>query len=256
MLPDFTQGFRAGLDSGQPPPGMTATDPAETPRRFAVYRNNVAQGLSRALAARFPVVGRLLGDEYFRALAAVYTQAEPPASPVLLEWGGGFPRFLAGFPPLAGLPFLPDVARLEWLRGLAYHAADAPPADAATLQDALTGKARLGLHPSVRVLRSAHAVVTIWQENQPGRTPGAIDDRPEIALVLRDGADRVPVLPLSAADAVFLQVLMRDGNLPAAALAARHEGPLQDAPLPDTPRHHDPAALLALLLRHGALTKA
>ena len=110
MPPDtaatFTAAFRAGLALGTLPPGVTATPPDEAARRFAVYRNNVAQGLARARAAQFPVVGRLLGDAYFRALVPVYLQADPPGSPVLSQLGGGFPQFLAGFPPRAGLPLL------------------------------------------------------------------------------------------------------------------------------------------------------
>ena len=130
MHADLIAQFRSGLSSGAVPPGMTALDPAEVERRFAVYRNNVAHSLSRALASRYPVIERLVGEDFFRPLAAAFIAAHPPASPMLFQWGGEFPGFLAGFPPLRDLPYLADVAELEWLRGQAYHAADAQPADA------------------------------------------------------------------------------------------------------------------------------
>ena len=57
--------FAPALPSGVLPPGVTARDPAEAARRFAVYRNNVAHSLGRALATRFPVIERLLGAECF-----------------------------------------------------------------------------------------------------------------------------------------------------------------------------------------------
>jgi hypothetical protein len=132
------------------------------------------------------------------------------------------------------------------MRGLAHHAAEAPPPTAAALARvaAAAGAARLALHPSVQVLRSPHAVVTIWQANQPGGAAPEIADRPEIALVLRDPAGAVPVLALSGGDADFLATLGRGESLMTAAMTARLTEP-----------EHDPGAALRLLLRHGALTE-
>lgn len=108
-------------------PCRPASPPPTRPRPRAAYRNNVAVSLGQALGRRFPVIQRLVGDEFFAALARAYLAADPPRSPVLMEWGAGFADFLAGFRPLAGWPFMADVARIEWARGLAFHAADAPP---------------------------------------------------------------------------------------------------------------------------------
>src|SRR5919108_3746086 len=63
-------------------------------RRFAVYRNNVVASLTSALAERFPVVQRLVGEEFFRAMARAYVTQEPPRSPVLLHYGATFPAFV------------------------------------------------------------------------------------------------------------------------------------------------------------------
>lgn len=240
--------FRAGLGSGALPPGVTALDPAEAARRFDVYRNNVAHSLSRALATRYPVIERLLGPEYFTALAAVYLQAHPPRSPVLLAFGAEFPDFLASFPPLTALPYLRDVARIEVARGRAYHAADAAPVTGDRLARAGNAPevARLTLHPSVECIASAHAARSIWAANQPGAGPmRAIDaTRPETSLVLRDPADRVLVLPLGAGDAAMFLALAEGAPL----LAAAARGAVPRDP------EHDPGALLALLARAGAIT--
>lgn len=240
----FTAAFHRGLMTGALPAGVTATDPAEAERRFAVYRNNVAHGLSRALAARFPVIERLVGAEFFAALARAYCAAHPPHSPQLFLWGDDFAAFLATFPPLRSLPYLPDVARLEWARGLAYHAADAAPAGPEALAAAAKapGALHLRFHPSVQLLRARHAAVTIWAANQPGAQPQEIDAmRPEAALVLRDRADVVQVLPLTPAEAEVSAALLR--GLPLLAAVA-----LVTAP------GFDPGTFLFTLLRHGALT--
>jgi hypothetical protein len=66
-------------------------------------------------------------------MARVYLVENPPRSPVIFEYGGSFADFLERFEPLAGYPYLPDVARLEraWLD--AFHAADADPLQAGDL---------------------------------------------------------------------------------------------------------------------------
>jgi hypothetical protein len=236
--------FRDGLSSGRLPAGVTARRPDETSRRFAVYRNNMVHSLTEALMRRFPVVERLVGPEFFRALAPLYLAADPPPSAVLIRWGAGFPEFLAGFPPLAGLPYLPDVARLEWLRGIAYHAADAQPLSAEALA-AETDPARLrpGLHPSVSLLRSRHPVVSVWLANQPGTEPAPLDlDAPETALILRDPSDRVPVIALSAGDAAFVEALLSGQSLLGATAAANSAAP-----------GHAPAGIIGTLCWAGAL---
>ena len=57
----------AMLDPAAPvPTGLVNPDGAAASKRFDVYRNNVAVSLSDALEAAFPVVRKLVGDEFFR----------------------------------------------------------------------------------------------------------------------------------------------------------------------------------------------
>ena len=74
--PEFLAGFDAALRGGALPPGLTASAPDEVALRFAVYRNNVAVGLSDALAARFPVICRLVGADFFAAMARLHAEAD------------------------------------------------------------------------------------------------------------------------------------------------------------------------------------
>lgn len=200
-------------------------------QRFAVYRNNVQHGLARALAQRFPVVERLVGAEFFAAMARVFAAAHPPATPVLLDWGEGFADFLAGFAPVRHLAYLPDVARLEWVRGLAYHAADVAPADPARLGQIAPERLRLVLAPSVQAFAARHPAVSLWRLNQPGAQPFALPKGPEYALIARTPGFAVVVEPLDAARHAVLQALLAGAPLAEAASA-------------------DPTPLLALLIRH------
>lgn len=238
------------LDADSPvPAGLVAWNGSALAHRFAVYRNNVVAGLTDVLAEVFPVVRRLVGDEFFRAMARSYLCEHPPRSPVMAEYGADFADWLASFEPAAGLPCLADMARFERARVRACHAADAAPLPASALSAALADAAtlparRLALHPSLSVLISRHAVVSLWaahQQPDDGAIAAVALERPEAALVLRDPDDEVLVLPVTAADAAFAQAL-QDGEPLGAAVAA--------APGADV------AGVLALLLRHRALAEA
>jgi hypothetical protein len=228
--------FHAALWREAPPPGLAAPDPSEIARRFAVYRNNVHHGLSRALAARFPVVEQLVGGEFFAAMARVFLAASPPRNPVLLSWGEDLPAFLDAFTPVAHLPWLGDVARLELARGRAYHAADAAPAPPEALNDPHPERLRLMLHPSVELFASPYPAVRIWQAHQPGATAltPAVSGA-DHALVARGQDHGVLVATVDAATHHVLALLS----------AGR--------PLGEAAGEGDPTTALALLLRHGLI---
>jgi len=228
--------FHDGLWGGPVPEGVTAPAADEAERRFAVYRNNVRHGLARALAARFPVIEQLVGPDFFAAMAGVFAAQHPPRDPVLLGWGEDLPAFLTAFPPVAHLPWLGCVARIELARGRAYHAANAAPGDPSALAVADPAALRLTLHPSVELFASAFPAVAIWQAHQPGAAPGtALPPGPQHALIARAPAFHVIVEPVDPGTHAVL-----------AALAG-------GAPLGRAVDHADPTRALALLLRHGLI---
>lgn len=241
--PEFVASFSAALAHGTVPPGVTATAPDEAALRFAVYRNNVTVSLIDALAQRFPVIVRLVGPEFFRAMARDYAQTDRPTSPVLQHWGVTFPDYLAGFTPLAAYPYMADVARIELARGQAFHAADADPVPAADLVAAAVQPQTLflQLHPAVQVLRLAHPAVSIWAANQPAAPLGLAATGPEIALIWRDTRFEVPVAAISPGDATLLEAVQAGFSLLHAAVQATSAEP-----------DHNPQPLLVTLMQAGA----
>ncbi len=216
-LAERQRGFaRALLDPQHPlPPGLVGPDGEPSEQRFAVYRNNVVSGLIDTLQAAFPVVCRLVGPEFFRAMARMYVAREPPDSPILLGYGAGFPDFSGTFEPAATLPYLPDVARIEHAWAGAYHAADVSPLDPAALAriapEELSGL-ELCLGPSVRLIRSGFPALTIWRMNVGDGVPAPVDLHAggENVLVARPGTE-VELRLLSQASAEFVQSLI-DGQ--------------------------------------------
>lgn len=227
MMSDQATFTKALLDPEFPlPPGVTSHTHETPEKRFAVYRNNVVVGLVDALAARFPATQRIVGEEFFRAMARLFARAHPPRSPLMMQYGDDFPDFIAGFAPAAELPYLADVARLEAARSRAFHAADATPLgpdDFAAIPPDALAPLRMMLCPGIAILRSAHPAVTIWAMNADGGEPAPIEDwLAEDALVSREGFE-VAVRRLPPGGAAFLLNLSSGATLGEAATAALNE---------------------------------
>ncbi|HJV93235.1 MAG TPA: DNA-binding domain-containing protein, partial [Azonexus sp.] len=201
------------LDPDLPvPTGLTAWNGSDPAQRFRVYRNNVIVSLIDALADTFEVTQQLVGEDFFRAMARLYVYGHPPQSPLMAFYGASLPDFIETFPPAAGLPYLADVARLEYLRVVAYHAADVPGVGDEALAAALADQAALPtlgatLQPSLAVLVSASAVVSLWAAHQDVLDLSAVaPETPETALILRPGLD-VEVIRIPPAAGTFITAL-------------------------------------------------
>ncbi|HXG29120.1 MAG TPA: DNA-binding domain-containing protein [Nevskiales bacterium] len=231
-----------------PPPGLVAWNGSEVATRFAVYRNNVVVSLIDALADTYPVVVQLVGEAFFRAMAREYVRAHLPTSPVLAQYGGDFATFIDTFAPAASVPYLSDVARLEWAYLQALHAPDAPVLTPAALQAALADPERLPalrlhLHPSLHGLRLRHAAVSIWAAHHGEGALEAIDPgRAENAVVVRTDLS-VQVIPVADGAVAVLDDLA--AGLPLGAVFERLAA--RDAPL-------DLGEWLGLLLRVQGLS--
>jgi Putative DNA-binding domain len=225
MLAPFEASFAGALlDPERPIPcGVTAHNAAVPTRRFAVYRNNVVTGLVKALKSRFPVIEKIVGEEFFAAMARAFVVERPPRSPLLATYGDEFATFVATFEPARELAYLADVARLEAARTRAYHAADAASVRAsefAALDGYAVGGIRIDLLPSTEIVRSRHPIVTIWAMNSGEQELAPIENWcGEDALVFRAYLD-VEVRMLPPGGGAFLLALAAGRPLGEAAEAA------------------------------------
>lgn len=215
-----TEFHAALLDAARPAPaGLVDGHGRAAPRRFNVYRNNVAVSLTDALEAAFPATARLLGPENFRGLAGRFLRQSPPASPLMMHYGAGFDAFLAGIDALGSMGYLPDIARLEHSLRHAYHAADAEPIP----PDALSAVApetlpnlRFSFAPAVQLVISDWPIFDIYQY---ALNPDAPKPQPakQAVLISRPAFDPMQTM-LSHTDATFLRALI-DGQTLAKAAA-------------------------------------
>jgi hypothetical protein len=188
-------------------------------RRMAVYRGNMIANQSKALQGAYPVVAKIVGADFFAGLAREYGRQVPSVSGDLNEFGESLPEFLAQFPPARDLPYLPDVAQLEWRVHCAFYAADHKALEAARLALVPADKQsslRFQLHPACAMMRSDYPLARIWEIHQDDYDGEfEIGDNPARGWVLVSRpALRVRVSELSEADAAFLE---------------RVQGPLEEA---------------------------
>ncbi len=208
------------------PEGLLQPDGSPATRRFNVYRNNVIVSLVDAIAEGFPVVHKLVGDEFFRFMARQYVAENPPGSPLLFLYGKSFPKFVAGFSAAESVPYLADVARLEWARRESFHAADALPRDARCLAEFGADEFSLlafDLIPSTRIVESGFPVQSIWEANV-GTTATEMPDSGEDVLVARPEME-IQMRRLPPGGARFINALLDGTELGrAAGLAGLVEG--------------------------------
>ncbi|MBE3026305.1 DUF692 family protein [Janthinobacterium sp. GW458P] len=179
------QAFAAALlDAGQgtaPPPSFAGAAALE---RFSLYRGNLAATWSRTLAHAYPVVLALVGEAYFGGLARAYGRQYRSDSADLNQFGARFADFLATFPHAAALPYLPDMARLEWALHLAHYAPDAqgvPPEALAALGPEQLEARRFTLHPACTLLASGWQVHALWLAHQEGEGQGVFPQQLQLA---------------------------------------------------------------------------
>lgn len=180
--------------------------------RLDIHRNNVVISLTDALAKVYPVIHRLVGDNYFRQVARDFVHRHPPRDRSLIAYGAEFPEFLAAEPSTQDHPYFADVAYLEWACHVAFHAPDSPPFDLARLidmpVDAWPG-ARICFAPSLKLIRSDYPIARIWLENQLDREQVAtieLEDGVNYTSVARPESD-VEVRSLDATEYFFASSL-------------------------------------------------
>lgn len=212
------------------PEGVINPDGVPATKRFDVYRNNVVVSLIDALANRYPIIQKLVGEGFFRAMAREFVTAHPPTSPVMLGYGKAFPNFLDSFSAVASLPYLSDVARLESARRTAYHAVDATPI-APTMLEAIPPEqfesVTFETHPSLTLIQSKFAVKSIWHANSQDTALEVPIATPESVMICRPQMD-VEVRSLPDGAFAFLTEVENGRTLGEAAQAGLLASPVFD----------------------------
>jgi len=222
-LPELQACFAATLfgEAAASPTAWIRTAGIAPELRLGIYRNNLEAGFAKALALEFPVIQRLVGEDYFRQLALRFLARHPSRSGDLHHIGAPFAGFLREQFADTSYRYFADVAALEWAWQECLVAEDDEAIDPQALQavppHAYAGL-RFALRKAARLLDSAFPIVHIWEANQPGATAAEIIDLasgPEFVLAHRVSGD-ARITRLSAGEFALLSTLAKAEPLEAA----------------------------------------
>jgi len=207
--------FAASLvDDTAAPLGVTPATHASV----AVYRNNARLNRIAALTDAFANVVQLVGIDYFQALARAYVDCTPASSANLHEDGAALPDFIRRFDQAADLPYLGDIADVDWRLHRAYFAIDTDAVDSAAVAalgpDGFAA-ASIRLCPSVGLAQSSRWPIADILRMHEGGPPADLRAGGQSVLIWRE-AFAVHWQPLGYAEAVAVALLMAGSSVQAA----------------------------------------
>ena len=195
--------------------------------RMSIYHHSALGNIEHAMALTYPVTKALVGDKFFRFAIKYYANDTRPPSPNIDEYGEDFADFLAQFEPAQKLPYLPDVARLEWH----YQISALAPRSQVIDSNALSAVAQekyfslyLHLPASAQFFSSPYPVDKIWhwsQDNNEQDNGEGEQEQPPLILEDEGGCNiliirpfaQVNILRILPEEQIFLRALQRGANL-------------------------------------------
>jgi hypothetical protein len=222
-LRDTQAAFAAHL-SGRDQPELVAAiggDSRTALQRLQLHRHHVARSVGGALAATFSTVAAIVGQAFFGLLARDFMVGTALEDPVLSRYGEHFPQFLTAKQDMHGLPYLADVACLDWALNVAFHSPLEPTLSAPDLagwpRESLSSLL-VRLPAGSSLIESDHPLDLIWQASQPGTSVDKVDlaAGPVCLVVFRRSEDAAFTV-LASSEAAFIKRLHRGDPLAAAA---------------------------------------
>ncbi len=196
--------------------------------RLDIHRQGYPARIAEALEESFPAIATILGGESFHSLAGDYTAGIRKEPSNLNSIGANLPAFLARSELTRSLPFLPDLAGLEWAVVECFHAERHPPFDMSVCSDWSLddwSEAKIEFQPATRLLRSAWPIRELRDAREVERSEIDIDlvDRPDQVLVYRADFD-VVTESLDDSDALIFESLARGCRLGEVSLTLAEAG--------------------------------
>lgn len=181
----------------------------DAPARLHIYADMVLARQVDALAAEFPMVKRLLGDDAFVGLCRDYIAAHPSEHPDIGQLGRALAPFIAAHPVRQDLA---ELAALERARSVVFLEKDAAPR---TWEELAAGgpegfaETKLVLVPAFRLLSAKHDLPALWAALEQGAPVAPLPlEAPRTLAVWRHGFEVFHVA-LSAAEGDAVQRAQR-----------------------------------------------
>lgn len=152
---------------------ITSAPPMDPDERLDIYSGGYVGAILHVLREVYPVCLKLVGERFFEGMGEYFIARHPSTSPDLHDYGSEFSEFIKTFPPAASLPYLGDVAHLEWIYTQAFHGSDSIEFDLNSLMALDPGewsRIQFQLQPQASLMTSIYPIHRIWEVNQPDYT--------------------------------------------------------------------------------------
>ncbi len=148
---------------------IPATNKLAAKQRLQIYQSSIFGIKQKSLQEIYSVCNKLVGDDFFIAMINKYIDLTRSNSPDLAGYGWSLPDFIADFPPAACLPYLSDVARLEWAWHKLFNAPATHKLDFNQLAETYTSYGEnivFHLSSESSLITSPYPIHKIWEMNQ------------------------------------------------------------------------------------------
>lgn len=193
-------------------------------QNIRLYQHNLIMHLTAALRQTYPLILRLVGDDFFQLTVKAYIKQYPSRSGDLNEYGEYFSDFLAEYQPVKDLIYLAEVAQFEWTCHTLLSAGTQGPLDPSILKSVAPehyDQIHFSLHPACKVMKFYYPILRIIE-----LCKGEIEDTIDLVEEGEAGIDLlisrrqwdIILLPLTTGEFTFLAALQENQSL-AEALA-------------------------------------
>ena len=172
-LRELQQAYLQYCESGNLPEELSSSiDPSGISQqvRIDIYQHTTFVTLKNVLENAYPKTAALLGEELFQNCAGAFINSNIPQVSLLDNWGDSFPEFIGDIGQSHAIPYLQDVAQLEWLLHIAYLAPDYKPLDGAELAQYSPEQLveqTFTLCPAIQLFQSDYDVKSIIADEEP-----------------------------------------------------------------------------------------
>ena len=166
---DFIEAIFGG-DKSPAVSHVIGDDTLSAEQRFGIYKGSVHGILTQALGTMFPVCKTLVGDKFFDNMCDLFINEYPPKTTYFAEYGSDLPAFLSSFEHVKDIPYIVDIARLEWARQIVWHASTVEVADfsaLATLNEEQQSNVVFQLAKNMHLIESDFRIDELWFAHQP-----------------------------------------------------------------------------------------
>ena len=197
--------FIEAIFGGEKSPAIShvmGDDTLTAEQRLGIYKGSVHGILTQALGTIFPVCKALVGDDFFDNMCDLFINKYPPKTTYFAEYGGDLPAFLKSFEHVKDIPYLVDMARLEWARQTVWHANSAKASDFSALSklnEEQQSKVVFQLAENMHLIESEFRIDVLWFAHQPD-TDIKLEDieiNQAVKLIVRKDQDTLKISLMS-----------------------------------------------------------